>query len=138
MCAIPVVHVSETMRPLPIEAIEGAPRGVCGVSVIRGQTVPVVDLGALLGDSPEGGVYARFVTIRLGSRSAALAVGHVSGLQRVDEQSLEELPPLLREADAGLVESIAVSDAQLLFVLRAARIVPDGAWSCLDAGADAP
>ena len=42
-CAIPLDHVAETMRPLPIEPVAGTPGFVRGVSVIRGAPTPVVD-----------------------------------------------------------------------------------------------
>ena len=40
---------------------------------------------------------------------------------------------ILRDAAAGLIEAIGTRDAQLLVVLRAARIVPDEVWTTLAA-----
>src|SRR5205809_310773 len=50
-CALPLMHVIETMRPLPIEPMACALSFVRGISIIRGAPTPVVDLGALLGTS---------------------------------------------------------------------------------------
>jgi chemotaxis signal transduction protein len=41
-CAIPLHHVAETLRPLPIQSVAGMPNFVRGVSVIRGTPTPVV------------------------------------------------------------------------------------------------
>jgi hypothetical protein len=41
------------------------------------------------------------------------------------------MPPLLREAQADVVEAIGVLDAQLLLVLRASRILPEEVWRTL-------
>jgi hypothetical protein len=36
LCALPIEHVIEIMRPLPVEQIAGAPHYVRGLSIIRG------------------------------------------------------------------------------------------------------
>jgi purine-binding chemotaxis protein CheW len=143
-CAIPLEHVVETMRPLPIEAVAGLPSFVLGVSVIRGVPTPVVDLAALLEGA--SGAPGRFVTLRLGDRSAALAVLGVAGVRSLDPGQLSSLPPLLRqdagplagppgetqeEAPAGPVSALGLRDARLLLVLRTALLVPEQVWKTL-------
>jgi len=132
MCALPVEHVSETMRPLPVERLAGAPPFVLGVSVVRGSPVPVLDGAALLGVS-EAPPPGRFVSIKVGVRRAALAVSAVIGTRALLHSSFGELPPLVREAAAGVVASIGRLDADLLLMLRSARIVPESVWAALDA-----
>ena len=129
--AIGLQHVAETMRPLAIEAIAGMPEFVRGVSVIRGAPIPVVDLKVLLEDGESSAVYGRFVTVKVGERRVALAVDGVVGLRNLDPAQIGELPPLLRDIDADLVEAIGTCDAQFLTVLRAARLVPDDVWTTL-------
>jgi purine-binding chemotaxis protein CheW len=136
-CAIGLQHVAETMRPHSIETMSGLPEFVRGVSVIRGAPIPVVDLKALLEDGENSAVYGRFVTVKVGERRVALAVDGVVGLRDLDPAQIGELPPLLRDVDADLVEAIGTCDAQLLLVLRAARIVPDEVWATLATGTKA-
>jgi purine-binding chemotaxis protein CheW len=132
-CAIPLDHVAETMRPLPIEPIAGTPGFVRGVSVIRGSPTPVVDLKALLENGENSASYGRFVTIEVGERRVAIAVDGVVGLANLDSAQLAELPPILGDSAASLIEAIGTRDASLLVVLRAARIVPDEVWTILAA-----
>src|SRR6185295_1225682 len=73
ICALPLDHVTETLRPLPIQPVPVAPPFILGLSVIRGEPVPVVDLGRLMG-FPEEPRIRRLVSVRVGSRRAALAV----------------------------------------------------------------
>ncbi len=129
-CAVPVQHVLETMRALPIEPIAGAPAFVRGLSVIRGAPIPVVDLGALLG-SPMAQERGRFVTLKLGTRQVALAVDQVIGLRTLDRAGLSELPALVRDGGGDLIDGIGAADAQLLVVLRATRVVPEEVWATL-------
>lgn len=127
-CALPIEHVAETMRPMPVERIPGAPGFVLGVSVIRGEPIPVIDAEALIDGNGAGSGCERFVTIKLGDRRAALAVKRVVGIRMLDAVRYGELPRLLSPANDGLIESIGASDEQIVTVLRAARVVPDGVW----------
>jgi purine-binding chemotaxis protein CheW len=124
VCAIPVAHVVETMRPLPIAPLAKAAAFVLGVSVIRGAPVPVVDLHAVAGVAPSARI-GRFVSLTLGDRRVALAVSHVIGVRELDATNVAQMPPLLRAAPEDVVEAIGMLDAQLLLVLRAGRLLPD-------------
>ena len=130
LCALPLAHVVETMRPLPIEPLAGAPVAVRGVALIRGSPLPVVALAALLEGEDEQS--ARFVTVRAGEFQIALAVDSVLGVHRIAAVSLRGLPPLLGGADQNAVSAIGMVDAELLLVLNAARLVPDSVWATLD------
>ncbi len=129
VCALPLVQVIETMRPLPIEPIAGLPSFVQGISIVRGVPIPVVDLALLLGMSR--GVSGRFVTLRLGERQVALSVDAVLGIQDLDGSTIQKLPPLLPETSKDVIEAIGTLDAQLLFVLRAGWELPEEVWQAL-------
>src|SRR5207244_5850162 len=135
LCAVPIAHVVEVMRALPVEPIPGAPSFVPGLAIIRGAPMPVVDLGLLTGGRSASG---RFVTLRLGDRRAALAVDAVVGVRAVDAFLLQELPPLLRDAGAEVVDAIGVIDTELLVSLRAGRLVPEDVWQAVAAGEAPP
>jgi purine-binding chemotaxis protein CheW len=133
MCALPIAHVEETMRPLPIERLANMPAYVLGLSIVRGFPLPVIDAGQLLSGTPKGLDPQRFVTIKVGARRAVLAVDAVIGIRVLASTSTQDLPPLLHDSAADVVEAITAVDADLLFVLRSARLVPDSVWVALDA-----
>jgi purine-binding chemotaxis protein CheW len=131
LCALPLAHVVETMRPLPVEPMAGAPPYVRGLAIIRGAPVPVVDVARLLGEEAAGTEVgarvppsARFVTLKIGERAIALAVDGVVGVRTLAVDALHELPALLRDAEVDAVSSIGTLDSELLLVLRSARLVP--------------
>jgi len=128
--AIPIEHVIEIMRVLPIEAISGAPRYVRGLCIIRGAPVPVVDIGLLIGG--EATPFERLVTIRTGARTIALAVESVSGIRNVGADAFDRLPPLLENAANETIDAIGTRAAELLFFLRTARRVPEDLFDRLD------
>ncbi|MET0519049.1 MAG: chemotaxis protein CheW [Burkholderiaceae bacterium] len=123
LCALPLLNVLETLRPLPIEPLVDAPAHVLGLARIRGQSLPVIDLAGLLGI--DGIAARRFVTVVVGRRRAALAVGEVLGLRELPPGEAEALPPLLKEGRNEPIKAIARLDAELLMVLNGARLLPD-------------
>lgn len=127
-CALPIEHVEETMRPLPLEPLAGMPPFVLGLCIIRGAARPVVDAGKLLG-AGEAETPTRFLTLRIDERRVALAVDAVVGVRDLSAHVLENLPPLLHDAGADVVSAIGTLDAGLLLVLRSARVVPDPVWA---------
>jgi purine-binding chemotaxis protein CheW len=135
LCALPLEHVIETMRPLSVTAVAGAPYFVRGLAVIRGAPVPVLDVASLLGETDASP--GRFVTLTMGTRHVALAVGSVLGVRAIPLGSFRELPPLLHEAGSEVVASIGLLDAELLLVLQSSRLLAQDAWAVLDGSRDA-
>jgi purine-binding chemotaxis protein CheW len=137
--ALALADVRETMRPLPIEPLMGTPPFVLGLAIIRGIPTPVVDAGRLIGPPPMPPTPivlpspARFVSLKLGERTAALAVDAVLDIRSLPAETLSDIPPLLLGADAQLVSVIGALDAKLLLVLETARLVPDSVWSTIKA-----
>jgi len=137
LCALPLERVREIMRPLPLERTAGhkpgGPGFVLGAAVVRGAVVPVVSLSGLLGvdNAPPAG---RYISLRLGERHAALAVESVEGIREL--QAPGAIAPLLGAVEHEAVKAVAAHDAELLFVLEAAKLVPATAWEeTTDAGA---
>jgi purine-binding chemotaxis protein CheW len=128
-CALPLLQVVETMRPLPARPLPNAPEFVSGVSVIRGEPLPVVDLALLLGVA--AGKAARFVVIRSGGRKVALAVEAVVGTCTVAPETLATVPLLLSKAPADFVSALGALDKELLVVLETGRILPEEVWPSL-------
>ena len=125
LCALPLGCVVETMRPLPVEPLAGAPAFVRGLALIRGVPLPVVDAARLLGDPEEP--CGRFVVVDTGSRRVALAFGSVLGVRALAATTLHPPAPLLGEAHAEVVAAIGRLDSELLLVLGNTRILVDEA-----------
>lgn len=134
LCGIPLKHVIETMRPLPVEPLGNAPTFVDGLALIRGLPTPVLDAQRLLGGAAEQKARARYVTLRLGERCAALAVDAVLGVRQIDSTELHELPALLRDS-SDRITALGTLDHELFVVLEQARLVPETVWAALAANA---
>ncbi len=130
--ALRAADVIETMRPLPLEPVTDVPPFVSGLSIIRGTPVPVVDLAALFGAAQSHP--ARLITLRIEARTVALAVDAVIGLRTIPAQSLQDLPPLLRDGNGERISALGTLDAQLLLLLQSGRLIPETVWAALGTG----
>lgn len=134
-CALPLAHVVETMRPLPVDPVAGAPEYISGMSVVRGWATPVLDLAVLLG-AAEGGddeaAAARVVLMRDGARRFALTVGSVAGVHTLNLEGFQSLPELMRSADTQHIAGVGTEANQLMLLLAATRLIPDAIWRQLD------
>jgi len=136
LCALPIGHVVETMRPLPIEPIAAIGPElpfVSGVAVVRGAAIPVVDVAQLL--EQRAGTQARFVIMRTSAAGSdariALWVDSVIDVRSFEHVAIADLPPLLRGANRDMVSAIGTLDRALLVVLNAGRVVPPEAWQAI-------
>jgi purine-binding chemotaxis protein CheW len=136
-CAFPLLHAIETMRPLPVEPLAGMPPFVLGLSIVRGAPMPVVYLGRLLG-AGDTNVISRFVTLRLGDRTLALAVSAVSGVRELDLGTLEKLPRILGSESADIIQSIGCLDTELVVILQTMRVLPEPVWDALSVSVATP
>jgi purine-binding chemotaxis protein CheW len=126
-CALPLTHVVETSAPLPVRSVPNMPAFISGLSLVRGMPVPVVNAAALIGVS-NGWAPARFITLQVADRQVILAVDEVIGIRAVPADPFDAMPALLGEAPNDVVVAIGALDASFLWLLDAARIVPETVW----------
>jgi purine-binding chemotaxis protein CheW len=115
--AVPAESAAEVVGFPELTRVPGAPAHLLGVFAHRGEVIPVVDLAALVGASPEK--TQRAVLLRLAKGSLALTANKVAGVATVTGQ----LDPLgstgvhvhLRGPARAQKNEVAVIDPEGLF-----------------------
>jgi twitching motility protein PilI len=108
-------EINELLAPPVLARVPGAQPWLLGIANVRGNLMPVVDLGRFLfGERTQPGERTRLLVVRQGSGSVALMVDEVFGQRTVDalqRQSMraEDDPRLLRFVD----HQVEVGDQQL-------------------------
>ena len=96
----PLEQVDEILTVPPLTRVPLAKPWVLGIANVRGNLLPVMDLGAFLGLGATARDEAtRVIAVREGEFFSGLLVGAVSGLQQVDsaehQEALPEVAPAL-------------------------------------------
>ncbi len=128
LCALPLCHVVEILRPLPIEQLPDMPAFVAGASLIRGLPTPIVDAGVLL-DGARLDRPARLVSVRTPSgRVAGLLASEVLGIRDDTQLDATGMPPLLSGSPREFIATLARLDEEFLAILDSGRLVPEPIW----------
>ncbi|MET0548051.1 MAG: chemotaxis protein CheW [Xanthomonas sp.] len=90
--ALELLKVQEVVLPVPLLALRGTPPAMLGIMNLRGQVVPVLDLGLHLGAAPiEMDMLTRVVVLEENGETLGLRVSAVEDVASLSDQQIE--PP---------------------------------------------
>ncbi|MBY0507149.1 MAG: chemotaxis protein CheW [Bryobacteraceae bacterium] len=124
--AVPIARVLETDRMTPVTPLPGAAPGVKGLTNLRGEVVPVIDLRDVLGwapaDNPAG---RRMLVIQDGNRQplTALLVDQVKGLAGIANLAWKSAEMAGAHGAEGFVEAVAERDQEWVSRLNLDRVL---------------
>jgi purine-binding chemotaxis protein CheW len=121
--ALPIADVRETLPVPPITRVFLTPPCLAGVFSLRGDIVPVIDLGALLGlPSTAVGSDSKIVVIDCAAGVAGIVVDRLRDLRTV-EPPLEPPPANLSGEVAGLLAGVVATATGSVRVLDARAVL---------------
>ncbi len=123
--ALDVSLLREVVRWQPVTPLPDGPTLIEGVIDLRGDVVPVVDLGRALGGSPvEPALRARIAIAEVDGLVVGLAVDAAIEVFPVDSESLEQPPELMRSAGCEMARAVLRRPGQPpIFVLSLDRLI---------------
>lgn len=122
---INVFKVREVMRTPPITAAPSMQQGVEGMVSLRGQLVPVVDLGKYCGIDPNGRRDIMIVTEYNGHTQGFL-VEAVDTILRLDWAQMRVPPEMLTSKLGGLVTAVTeIDDHRLIMMLDVEKVLSE-------------
>jgi purine-binding chemotaxis protein CheW len=115
--ALPIGDVRETLPVQPVTRVFLTPACLAGVFSLRGEIVPAIDLGVLLGLArTEIGDASRIVVVEHAAGSAGIIVDRLRDLRTLDA-ALEPPPASLPASIAALLLGIAATPTGTVRVL---------------------
>jgi purine-binding chemotaxis protein CheW len=126
--AFPIDEVRETLPIQPITRVVLTPAALAGVFSLRGDIVPAIDLGVLLGiGRTEIGDTSRIVVIDHEHTAIGIVVDRLRDLRTIERTEgkpiLESPPPNLEASVAQLLLGVAATTTGTVRVLDAKAIV---------------
>lgn len=137
--AFPIAEVRETLTLRPVTRVFLTPAWLAGIFSLRGDIVPAIDLGVLLGLPPtEVGDDSRIVVVERGGKVAGVLVDRLRELRSLDD-ALEPPPPGLPAEVAAILLGVAATPTGTVRVLDLDALFSSDRLGALGApGADAP
>jgi purine-binding chemotaxis protein CheW len=121
--ALPIGDVRETLPVQPVTRVFLSPACLAGVFSLRGEIVPVIDLGVLLGLArTDVGEDSKIVVVEHAAGTAGVIVDRLRDLRTLD-QALEPAPTNLPAEIAGLLLGIAATSTGTVRVLDARAVL---------------
>ena len=114
--AITLSNIVEILLPGSVYPIPDSAPNVLGLTNIRGNILPVLDIKPLLGESGEvKGELTRHIWVNNGNEDMVILVDKVDGIKRVSEDNLAEPPEDL--AAGRRVRKVILMDNDLILVI---------------------
>ena len=114
--AVPLERVREAARPRRITPLPGAPPAWCGVALVRGEALGVVDVAAAVGLRPSGAAGSPLVVVLHGCDHAIL-VDAIDGVETIPAGRVAPAPP-----GHGAVSGVVAEEAGFLSLLDVDRL----------------
>lgn len=116
--------VDGIVKMQPVTHVPGAPAFIEGITNLRGEILPVIDLRKRFG-LPAGEVTkdTRIVNVVIDGIKVGLIVDSVSEVLRVAEEDIEPPSPLITSIDAAFIAAIAKVGARLIILLDMNKVL---------------
>lgn len=122
--AIDIMDVQEIYEKKNVHPLPKQPDFVLGVTYVRENVVPVIDLATRMGlNIPDSRNYPFLMIVKIKNEIVGLAVENVTEVRTFVRNELENAPSLPRSGDSEFFEGIYIVDGHLLIVLKVGRIL---------------
>ncbi len=121
---VDIANVDGIVKMQQITRVPHSPRFVEGVTNLRGEVLPVIDLHKRFDvgsrtDSKE----SRIINIAIGEMKVGMIVDSVSEVLTIPESAIEETPRMVTSVDSGFITGIAKIDDRLIILLDLASVL---------------
>ncbi len=127
-----ISRVESIIKMQPITAVPRAPQFVRGVTNLRGEILPVIDLCQRFGLSTDGASKeTRIVVVDTQGTKIGMVVDAVSEVLHVSKDAIEPLSSMLATVDSAFIQGIAKVDARLIILLDLGKLLSSQEYASL-------
>lgn len=118
-----IAAVESIIKMQTITTVPHAPHFVEGVTNLRGQVLPVVDLRRRFGLSQKDeSKDTRIIVVEINGSTVGMIVDAVTEVLRVADESIEPPSPLVTTVDSAFITGVAKLDERLVILLDLAKV----------------
>lgn len=112
---LPIATVREIIRYVEPSATATARGAIRGMIVLRGRTLPIVDLSSRIGKQIETATRTRILVLEVAAGALGLIVDGVDGILPIPAERIEPLP--VATGDEGLGDEVAAVGERLIVLI---------------------
>jgi purine-binding chemotaxis protein CheW len=121
---VDIAAVDGIVEMRPITAVPRAPSFVEGITNLRGEVLPVIDLRKRFGlPAGETTKETRIVNVEMDGTKVGMVVDAVTEVLRVAEDDVEPPSPIVSTVDSAFITGIAKVDKRLIILLDLAKVL---------------
>jgi purine-binding chemotaxis protein CheW len=122
---VDIAAVEGIIKMQPITVVPHTPVFVEGVTNLRGEVLPVIDLRKRFGlplDQARG-KDTRIVVVEIDGKKVGMVVDAVSEVLRVPDEAIEPPSPIVTTVDSAFIRGIAKVDERLIILVELAKVL---------------
>ena len=129
---VEILQVQTIERMLELTSIPDAPDFVEGVTNLRGEVIPVVDLRKRFGlPDVEQTDQTRIITVKIQDMQIGMIVDEASEVVKVSEGAIEPPPTIVGELKSTYLEGVAKLENRLLVIIDLCKVFQEEEISSL-------
>ncbi len=122
---VPILKVQEIIKLPLITKIPQAPYYIEGVTNLRGNVIPILNLKSLINLSSETSKGNKVIVVASGKKIFGVLVDDISGVINIDESTIESCDDFF-EGNVEQVEGVARLSDRLVVLLNTRKLIPHG------------
>ena len=122
---VDIAAVEGIIKLQAITVVPHTPAFVEGVTNLRGEVLPVIDLRKRFGLPADNtrGKDTRIVTVEIDGKKVGMVVDAVSEVLRVSDEAIEPPSPIVTTVDSAFIRGIAKVDERLIILIDLSKVL---------------
>lgn len=121
--AIPILSIQEIIKPISCTRVPQTPTYILGVFNLRGSVIPLIDLRARFGLTPQKqGEETRFVVMKSGDDVAGFVIDRLTEAIRMPKRDIGPAPETVSEAET-MIDGVGKQSDRIVTILKVHKLL---------------
>ncbi|MCL4431108.1 MAG: chemotaxis protein CheW [Epsilonproteobacteria bacterium] len=121
--AIPILSIQEIIKPISCTRVPQTPTYILGVFNLRGSVIPLIDLRARFGLTPQKhSEETRFVVMKSGDDVAGFVIDRLTEAIRMPKRDIGPAPETVSEAET-MIDGVGKQSDRIVTILKVHKLL---------------
>lgn len=121
--AIPILSIQEIIKPISCTRVPQTPSYILGVFNLRGSVIPLIDLRARFGLTPQKhSEETRFVVMKSGDDVAGFVIDRLTEAIRMPKRDIGPAPETVSEAET-MIDGVGKQSDRIVTILKVHKLL---------------